>query len=678
MNFSNEIAFRNARGRLITRLLLGTTLGVGAVMASAAFQPALAQTAATTEEETQVNADGSVSLGTVEVKGDRVARTAGTNQIRVTQEELERKQPADISDVFSGIPEVAVGSSIPMSQKVYVNGIEETNLSVTIDGSRLNNKVFHHNGTNLIDPALLKAVTVEAGVAPADAGPGALGGSIAYETKDARDMLLPGRNFGGFVTTGYATNGQTFTTGVSTYGLIEGFEYLGYINYGDGNNYKAGNGDRILGTGTDLLGGVGKLAYQSLEGDRFEFSYESVRDSALRPFRANIGHIGGPLRPERSYDLRRQNVVFSYTDETPEGWWDPKVVLAYGVTDVNVGDFSMGETGSFNGKVENRFALDIGSITAGVDFYSDRARYEDPDYSTTERARNFGGYAQARLEPWDRTRLSFGFRGDNQRFEGVDGSTFNHSGLSGNVSGEYDLTDYLTAKAGYSHVWGGIPLAENFITNPNWIYGDGPDPVVSDNFTAGLVARFDPFTFEANIFRTNIDNARAPSYRGGPNISHDFVSKGVDISARYDWSSGYVRVSYAKVDADIDGNVADSFLGNYIGVPMGDIFNIQAAHTFDDWGLTVGGDIEIALKYSKPGEVVDPVDPRRAIPGYEVVNAFVEYVPPTKPNFKLRGEIKNIFDETYSSRATYGQEYVVVTPLYEQGRSFRISATARF
>ena len=44
-----------------------------------------------------------------------------------------------------------------MSQKVYVRGVEETNLAVTIDDARQNNKIFHHNATTLIDPSLLKA-----------------------------------------------------------------------------------------------------------------------------------------------------------------------------------------------------------------------------------------------------------------------------------------------------------------------------------------------------------------------------------------------------------------------------------------------------------------------------------------------------------------------------------------
>ncbi|TIP52051.1 MAG: TonB-dependent receptor, partial [Mesorhizobium sp.] len=82
--------------------------------------------------------------------------------------------------------------AIPSTQKIYVNGVDENNLAVTVDGSRQNNKVFHHNGTYLLDPALLKAASVQAGVAPADAGPGALAGSLGFETKDAVDLLEPG------------------------------------------------------------------------------------------------------------------------------------------------------------------------------------------------------------------------------------------------------------------------------------------------------------------------------------------------------------------------------------------------------------------------------------------------------------------------------------------------------
>ncbi|TIT60313.1 MAG: TonB-dependent receptor, partial [Mesorhizobium sp.] len=125
-----------------------------------------------------------------------------------------------------------------------------------------------------------------------------------------------------------------------------------------------------------------------------------VRDNALRPYRANV-YINRPGRePElRNYDLRRQNTVFTYTDTSPEGWWDPKIVLAYSKTQIAAPEYffdvvspTEGATSSFNGKVENRFALDIGSVTAGFDFYNDKADldYLNPTepFFTDERATN--------------------------------------------------------------------------------------------------------------------------------------------------------------------------------------------------------------------------------------------------------------------------------------------------
>ncbi len=372
------------------RITAGRTAVIGAAGGGAAVTPA----------------DGSTSLDPISVFGDAL----GVGEIVIGEKELQQRNPANIADVFRGEPGIAVGSSLPMSQKVYVHGIEENNLAVTMDGGRQNNKVFHHNATNLIDPSLLKAVRVDAGIAPADAGPGALGGAIAYQTKDARD-LLDGDGYGGFVSSNYNFNSKTFQTGLSAYGMQEGFEFLGYFNFAKGDEFKSGTGSIVEGTRTDLLSGLGKVAYEFESGDRFELSHERVYDDAPRPFRANTGFISGrpPWEPRvRDYTLDRQNTVFSYTDSTPEGWWDPTVVLAYSSTRLEIPIFprpvapstvsvpypGAGETGSFNGKVENKFNFDIGSITAGFDFYNDKAELEDPYDASTERARNVGIYAQ--------------------------------------------------------------------------------------------------------------------------------------------------------------------------------------------------------------------------------------------------------------------------------------------
>ncbi|NWJ27688.1 TonB-dependent receptor [Rhizobium sp. RM] len=606
-------------------------------------------------------------------------------------DQLEQLNPISIADVFRQQAGVQVGSSLPMSQKVYVNGIEETNLAISIDGARQNNKVFHHNATTLIDPSILSAVDVDSGIAPADAGPGALAGSIRYETKKVSDLLEDGRSFGGLVTSTYDFNSRTTISGISGYGRKDRLDFLGYVTLGRGNEFDDGNGQRVEGTKTNLLSGLGKIGYEFESGDRIELSHDRIIDDAPRPYRANSGFVATPRPWEprlRDYRLDRQNTVLTYTDETPEEWWDPKLLLAYGATDVTIPIYGAtgrlyddtGKTSSLNGKFENRFSFDFGNVVSGIDFYSDKAELDDPYEGGAEKAFNRGLYTQARLEPFDSTRLSIGGRVDRQRFTGVDGRSFNTTGLSGNVSGEYDLTDIITAKAGFSRISAGVPLTENFIINPKWDYGsDGPASVTSRNYMVGLSAQHDGFTAEASLFGTDISNARVPLYSlatGGALRQRDLRSRGFEIGLGYETASGYVKAKYVHIDVDVDGRPASSDSGNYLASPVGDIVTITAARTFDELNLTIGGDIEIAPEYDHVVENAAGV--RTPYAAYTVVNAFAEWKPEKLNNITLRAEVRNLFNETYAQRATYGQEFGNVTPLLEAGRSFLIAARATF
>lgn len=630
-----------------------------------------------------------MALGPVSVSAAAPA-PGGPAQIVIGKEELDRKNPSDIRDVFAGEPGIRVGSSVPMSQKVYVNGVEETNLSVSIDGSRQNNKVFHHNGTTLIDPVFLKTARVDAGVAPADAGPGALAGSIAYETKDARDFLS-GDGIGAFVKSSFGTNGSVFTNSAAGFGRHKGLEGLGYFTYGKGARFESGDGRKVEGTKTDLRSGLGKVAYETDAGHRFQVSYERVYDDAPRPFRANVGSISGRPAWEprvRDYTLDRQNLVFTYTDSLPTDLWNPKLVVAYGRTDVEtpiytrpVGSSTVpgsypgqGATSSLNGKLENVFNVGMGTITAGSDFYVDRAHYEDQTMTALEKARNVGVYGQARLSPVERVRLSFGMRADRQWFEGTTGQDWTNSGVSHNVSGEVDiLPEYLTAKAGWSRSWGGVQLAENFVMNPAWRYGAGPQPVTARNLTAGLVGRYQGFTAEGRVFRTDLDDVRAPRFAAGSGtLTRDVRSKGYELGVGYAWDTGFVRAKYADIDVTIDGLPADSDTGTYIATPMGRVYTLGGGHTIPKWDLTFGADVEIVLDYNKVQAG------QRPLKGYETVNLFVEHKIPQYSNLTLRADVRNLFDETYADRATYGQEFGTVTPLYQPGRTFLLTASASF
>lgn len=681
----------SGHGSRTAALMIGAAVSCGLVAATGAeaqqvelptLDVAAGQGASSNAASDEQEAGAATPAPAVTVSGEP---SIGTQSTDITSADLQRLNPTDIKGVFSGQPGILVGSSLPASQKVYVNGLEETTLSVTIDGASQNNKVFHHNGTNFIDPSLLKAVRVDAGVAPADAGFGALAGSIAYETKDVGD-LLDGDGLGGFAKAQFNTNGNVFTSNLAAYGMSNGFEILGYFSFGDGDDFEAGNGRTIEGTETNFLTGLGKVAYQATTGDRFELSHERFSDDSLRPYRANFTRppIGAEPRV-RTYDIDRQTTVFNYSDATPRGWWDPKVVIAHSKTEVFTPTFDRvtgdpspvyGESESYNGKVENKFSFEAGNVIAGVDFNKRSADLAYPGEYMREKSDVVGGYAQARLEPIEGTRVSFGGRADHQWFTGTGGQSWEDSGLSGNVSGEQDLIgSFLTAKAGYSHVWGGIPLAENYIMNPIWDYGDGPEAVIADNYTAGLVARYNGWTLEGTVFRTEIDNARVATWSNaalGAIRARDIVSEGYELGIGYDWGNGFLRVKYANIDVTIDGRPADSDTGTYIATPVGQIITITGVHTFEGTGLTIGADAEIAPEYDY---VIAGSPPYKA---YKVFNAFVEYKPDLPHDLTFRLDVRNIFDETYATRATYGQEFDIVTPLYEPGRSFLLSTTAKF
>ncbi|MGS0466372.1 TonB-dependent receptor plug domain-containing protein [Cobetia marina] len=155
-------------------------------------------------------------MSTLVVSEDRLEQN-----VVISAEEIEERQARDLEDLFRAEPGVSVGGGIAIGQKVYVRGLEDTNLNVTIDGARQGGYLFHHTGRLTIDPALLKQAEVDTGPATADDGPGALGGSLRFETKDAQDLLKPGQDLGARVSVGTESAADATSGTTAFYGRLE-------------------------------------------------------------------------------------------------------------------------------------------------------------------------------------------------------------------------------------------------------------------------------------------------------------------------------------------------------------------------------------------------------------------------------------------------------------------------
>ncbi len=625
-------------------------------------------------------------LDTIRIEASDAQSVLGNDVI--TEEELDARNPSSTKDVFVGESAVTTGGGAAIAQKVYVNGIEESLLSVTIDGARQNKSAFHHTGNVLLDPELLKSVEITKGLAPADAGQGALAGSIAYETKTAGDLLEDGETFGGRVKLGTSDNGTDLESALAIFGRQGGFEYLLNATRRTGSDYEDGDGKTVLGTGADLTDYVGKFAYQFDSGHRFEFAASQTEDNGLRAAQAGPGGIlfirpdfagvaSGPSVLTEGLS-RRTFYTLTYTNAQAQGIWDPTIQLSHNEQEIDASGV-YGTNKSLSGTFKNRFAISGGSLTAGFDFFNETAEGEGRGpgpfgSSGREKLRNLGFFAQARQDLGTRVSVSYGARYDAQKFTGADngpdGATkLSESGLSANGAVDVILSDNWTLNAGVASTWGGYELGEAALVNfgTAWNY----DGFTASRAKAGRIGlRFDNGVWKASaaVFRTDVNDITAvlPT-AGARGATADLTSQGIDASLEYNWGVGFARLNWTYADVTMDGDAVGS-TAYYLGRPMGQIIALEGGWALDDqWQF--GGTAEIAREYS---------DAAAPLPGYEVVNVYASYTPRSLGNLEVRLDVRNLFDETYASRSSDGVDSSRVIALNEPGRTIGLTARLKF
>ncbi|MCV6574910.1 MAG: TonB-dependent receptor [Cohaesibacter sp.] len=623
----------------------------------------------------------------------------------ITSEEIERLNAQDLGGLFASEPAITVTSGSTAVQKFYLHGIDQAKVHVTIDGARQKNPVWHHVGNFNLDPYFLKQADVKSGVSPADAGPGALAGSVEMTTKDASDLLRDGQSIGGRVIAGYESNSQTFTVTGAGYGKSEtGFEVLGIVKRADGDDYKDGAGRKEPGTADDLWSGLGKVAYESGEGHRVTLSGEYSRDYGYRKLRANMA-LANPAR-ENLYNeniAERASIVLNYETTKPTELFDPQATLYFSqhILDRPYGAYRRGpflspagdfksDNNEFGGKLLNTFTFGKASVTAGVDFYHNQTDIESfykavvPVPDASETVANIGALVQARFSPIERLEISTGARVDYQSYDSVDGQTFETVGLSPNLSASFEVLDGLKLNAGFASVFGGLEQAEAARFHAlNYKYSSDLKPTRSHNSELGFSFRRNGWDLGGKLFYTHMEN---PIDYGNYNFrtrvadrinGQDLKSYGFDLYGRYDWDNAFVSAAFSHTEVKFGDGYAGS--GHYnTANSVGDMLTLQGAYTFTDYDVTVGALAKVAFDYDK--DIFDNSNRKfEKLEGYEVVDIFAEWKPKTSlANLSLRAEVTNLFDQDYAERGSYQTVPGVIGSIHSPGRSFNIKLGAEF
>ena len=149
-------------------------------------------TASAAQDATISQTPGTIVLSPITLVADGQESVEATGGVVVTKQDIEALHPADVSELFARDSAVTVAAGSGQAKRIQGFGLEQSNLAVSVDGVPQFKDGWHHSGSNVIDPAFLKRVEVNAGAAPADAGFAAAAGAVRYETLGARDLLTAG------------------------------------------------------------------------------------------------------------------------------------------------------------------------------------------------------------------------------------------------------------------------------------------------------------------------------------------------------------------------------------------------------------------------------------------------------------------------------------------------------
>ncbi|MDW5283694.1 TonB-dependent receptor [Alteromonas macleodii] len=648
---------------------------------------------------------------------ERVAVVGAATNLSITAEDIEQFQANDLADVFRESPSVSVGGSVGVAQKIFIRGLEDAYLNVTVDGAQQTSTLFHHIGRVTLDPDLLKQIDVQAGAGEATSGPGAIGGSIRFKTKDAQDLLRGDEQFGGRVKASYFSNEGTRYSG-SLYGkLSDSWGLLGYYSTVDRDNFEDGDGNEVLGTAADqdlmFLKASGYIA----DNQYLSISAEQRDEEGEFSARPNwVVLEGAPLYPS---EAERDTYVANYR-------FDHSALVFLEATAYQTSSSFRGGRFDFLSDIDTygfdiRNTTDISNhvFTYGIDYRKDEVE-SGPGVGPVQNAEEgsvMGIYAQAHSNITPELLLSYGVRYDDFDFPQQiliddyygtpvtdEPSGLDDNELSFNVGLEYQLTEAWTLGLGYAEAARGKQIGDGF-TLDEYLY-DGEDvPVVASDVVPETVTNIEAsIEYSANnlnarlsAYESTIDDVLFSGYQGNSVFNNigDLESSGVEFNLAYRWDSVDVYFGFSSVDVElmpredlysVPYNSIDingyEFVG--LGNSRGDTWVLGADYTVTadisvGFNITMVDDINIdTLHQALENGWTDSLYSLNKA-DYTLVDIYGEWE--VTNDLRLNLAVTNLFDEAYidhSSVGDYSEVFPSVIGPQEAGRDIRLSVTYDF
>ena len=671
---------------------------------------------------------------------EKIVVVGATTNTEITPEQLDKYQANDLADIFRQTPSVTVGGSLGVAQKVYVRGLEDSMVNVTVDGAPQTSTLFHHIGRVSIEPELLQSIEVQAGAGEATAGTGAVGGAIRFKTKAADDLLNKHEQFGGLAKVSYFSNSghkeslSLYGKATDKVGILASFVNVSKDNMDDGD------GEEIPGTAADQTLAFIKVNAELTENQDITVSYEKRKEEGKFGKQTNWA----PLADDPLFQSwgDRETVVLNHN------WYLNELVnletTLYQTEssfkrELYTWDASIKTTGF---DLRNTSDLGAHTLTYGFEQKIDKVHaqsYEDFGGIYDEKGTVTGLYVQDHWQLMDDLLVSFGLRhdsyeldhtGESAKWVKVDGSwivetdsngapvteseafsTDKQDGFSANAGVIYNITEHLKFSASYAQALRGRQVADAF-TVGELSHNENLAPEEVDNKELGLQYNDGTFIFEVSAYQSEINKVVFDKFKGREGVFYENIgnleSTGYELVAGYQADNFDVVISYNSntvelnnapfvwPDTNTESGVSTVVLNGIelaayeyggLGNAVGDSLNVNFNYEMNDrieMGVNVNyvaslNNIEVFHRSIELGWLteLETIDK----PSYSLIDAYIKYAP--SEHFTIDLAIQNLFDESYRSHgsvADYGHiaGYESVVGIKEAGRDIRLTASYQF
>ncbi|WP_107945573.1 TonB-dependent receptor domain-containing protein [Campylobacter concisus] len=615
-------------------------------------------------------------------------------------------------DVMRDIPGVYVGGTNGMNQKIYMRGVSDRGLNITIDGAKQNGNTFHHNADLLIDPDLIKAIDVEVGSRSVVNGSGALGGSVAFKTVDAKDLLESGEKIGAKIKTGYASNNSEFSQGLMLFTApVEGLDFIAAINHKGYDYGKSGNKRKIGGDGNDLSYLL-KLGYSFLDAHRISISREHNEFKGMYPMRAEFGswYSDSNAVDNRKYERDTTTLKYEYkpsdllnlevTVYNTEHKKDDPVLKILGV-----------KTNGINAKAKS--IVETGTLTQtfryGAEFYQSK-NFNKPDNHYPEKVNNYSIYAEDALN-FSSLTVTPGIRYTHHELKSYDGRagnvksyTYKFNEFTPALALDYEIIKGLNAFASYARVFRGPDVMESMMASGssrgralNWAANKDLKATTGNSYETGLkyhgdISEASSYSLSAKYFMTKYKNLIVDNNAAGGGVNQTLVRinaggadiSGVELLARLNLDALSLAASYTHQKVKYKDRVAKPngsyYTSNIIGYrDQGDKYTFNAEYAFSRIDTLIGYNL---IYFASKNTVSASNDKSAKIPSYAVSDIYATYAP-SSGKFKgleINAGIYNLFNKAYASQSQRTADYTG-NPDYvdwEPGRNFKVNVSYKF